>query len=256
MECAGLRLTEVTYGPNLTNPQHSHEYAYIGVILDGNATQVCDGKVRSAKPWTVMYHPAGEVHSDQFQAYGARELNIEMAPWRLENLSERSPRADQAVDVNGGKPGWLATTLYREFRVMDEVSPLAIEGLAVQLMAEILRQNLKRQFGRPPQWLQDAEELIRDRFTERLTLTEVARAAGVHPVHLAREFQRHTGRTIGQQVRQLRIERACRMLSHGRNPLAEIALAAGFADQSQFSKTFKSSTGLTPSEYRQLKSSR
>ncbi|MGH9398075.1 MAG: helix-turn-helix domain-containing protein [Terriglobia bacterium] len=256
MESAGLRLTEVTYDANLKNPQHSHEYAYIGVILDGNATQLCGGTVRSAKPWTVMYHPAGEVHSDQFHGWGARELNIEIAPWRLANLRKCSPHADHAVDVNGGKPGWLATRLYGEFRLMDELSSMAIEGLTIELMAEILRQNRKNPMTRSPQWLRQAKDLIRDRFTERLTLIDVAGAVGVHPVHLAREFHRHVGCTLGQQVRRLRIEKACCLLTESNESLAEIALATGFSDQSQFSKTFRMMAGVTPSEYRQSKSLR
>ncbi|MGH9450478.1 MAG: helix-turn-helix domain-containing protein, partial [Terriglobia bacterium] len=256
MESSGLRLTEMTYRPNLKNAPHSHEYAYIGVILDGNATQLCGGRERRARPWTVMYHPAGERHSDQFHAWGARQLNIEIAPWRLANLRDLYPGVDHAVDVDGGKPEWLATRLYSEFRLMDELSSMAIEGLTVELMAEIMRRDLKGPATRAPQWLRQANELICDRFTERLTLIDVATAVGVHPVHLAREFHRREGCTLGQQVRRLRIEKACCLLTETGISLAEIALATGFSDQSQFSRTFRMLAGMTPSEYRQSKSSR
>ncbi|MDE3178170.1 MAG: helix-turn-helix transcriptional regulator [Acidobacteriota bacterium] len=256
MEGEGLRLSEISYGPNLKNSPHSHEYAYLCVTLNGNATQFCDGRVRSAKPWTVMYHPAGEVHSDQFHDWGARELNIEMAPWRLANLRRRSPYADSGVDVNGGKPEWLATRLYGEFRLMDELSPMAIEGLTLELMAEMLRQSSRGGVTRIPLWLRQAQDLIHERFLDRLTLSDLAQTVGVHPVHFAREFHRHVGCTLGQRVRRLRIERACSLLNQTKAPLAEIALNTGFSDQSQFSKTFRAVTGVTPSEYRQFKSSR
>jgi AraC family transcriptional regulator len=256
MELAGLRLTEIRYDPNLRNPRHSHEDAYIGITLDGNSTQLCEDKVRSSKPWTVMYHPAGEIHSDQFHEGGARELNIEIAPSRLEGLRQRSLFADCPMDLNGGKAGWVAARLYREFRLMDELSGVAIEGLTIELMAEILRQNLKGPRFRPPAWLRQANELIHDRFAERLTLSTIAETVGVHPVHLAREFHRCMGCTVGQRLRQLRVEYACRLLSQNDDPLAEIALAVGFSDQSQFSKTFQTLTGMTPSQYRRQKNSR
>lgn len=253
MELAGLRLTEITYVPNAQTSRHSHEYAYLGVTLNGHSTQICGNNVRSSRPWTVMYHPSGEVHSDRFHEGGARELNVEFAPLRLLSLGEGCPYGERAVHVNGGKPGWLAARLYNEFRLMDELSSITIEGLAIELMAEVFRQNSKG--SRFPAWLRQARDLIHDRFAESLTLSGVAEAAGVHPVHLAREFRRYTGCTMGQRVRQLRVEKACQMLSSGRDSLAEIALATGFSDQSQFSKTFKSMTGLTPSEYRRFKSS-
>jgi AraC family transcriptional regulator len=74
----------------------------------------------------------------------------------------------------------------------------------------------------------------------------------VHPVYLACAFRRHYRSTVGEYVRRLRVEFACRELSATRAPLAQVALAAGFADQSQFSRTFKRVVGLTPTEYRKM----
>lgn len=256
MESAGFRVTEIAYRPNLANPPHSHLDAYIGITLDGEATQTCGRLRRAATRWTVMYHPAGEVHSDQFHRWGARELNIEIAAWRLANLHELLPHADRPIDINGGKPEWLATRLYGEFRVCDELSSMAIEGLAIELMAEIMRHNLQGGASRAPGWLREANELIHSRFTQPLTLMDIARAVSVHPVHLAREFHRRLGCTVGQQVRRLRVEEACRLLAETTDSLAEIALNTGFSDQSQFSKTFRLIAGVTPSEYRRSKTSR
>jgi AraC family transcriptional regulator len=247
-----MRVTEVAYRPHLKNPQHSHEYAYIGITLEGGSTQLCKNRIRSAKPWTVMFHPAGEVHSDNFRECGARELNIEITPANLKRLCERFSDSDRAVEMNGGKAGWLAARLYGEFRLMDQLSWMSVEGLTMELMAEILRHDVSLFRAKAPPWLRQVEELIHDRYTERLTLSELARVVSVHPVHLAREFRRRVGCTIGQQIRQLRIERACRLLSESNQSLVEVALATGFPEQSQFTKTFRNSVGLTPSEYRRL----
>jgi AraC family transcriptional regulator len=72
---------------------------------------------------------------------------------------------------------------------------------------------------------------------------------GVHPAHLARVFRQQYGCTLGDYVRRLRVEFACRRMTTGDTPLVEIALAAGFADQSHFTKTFKSLVGITPAEF-------
>jgi AraC family transcriptional regulator len=75
---------------------------------------------------------------------------------------------------------------------------------------------------------------------------------GVHPVTLARGFRRRFGCTMGDYVRQRRIERAMEQLRSSHDSLAEIALQNGFADQSHFSNLFRRTVGLSPSRYRRL----
>ncbi len=125
-------------------------------------------------------------------------------------------------------------------------------GFLGELLAEIFRQCSGDAGRKCPPWLEKARQMAHDRFTERLTLAEIARAVGVHPVHLAREFSRHYRCTVGELIRELRIEYACREISHEGRSLADIALAAGFSDQSNFSRTFKKVTGFTPHRYQRM----
>src|SRR5262249_7883642 len=101
-----------------------------------------------------------------------------------------------------------------------------------------------------PRWLSRARDLLEARPAARLTLAEIAAAVDVHPVHLARAFRRRYGCSVGAYPRPLRLDLAARALSSGDAPVSEIALAAGFSDQSHFSRTFKRTTGLTPAEFR------
>jgi AraC family transcriptional regulator len=80
----------------------------------------------------------------------------------------------------------------------------------------------------------------------------LAQSVGVHPVTLARAFRQAFGCTVGEYVRHLRIERAAHQLAGTELSLAEIALAAGFSDQSHFSNLFRHHTGLSPSKFRQV----
>ena len=79
--------------------------------------------------------------------------------------------------------------------------------------------------------------------------SSIAAASGVHSVTLARGFRRAYGCTLGEYIRR-RIERAIEKLRTSSAPLAEIALANGFADQSHFSNLFRRYTGVTPSRFR------
>ena len=138
---------------------------------------------------------------------------------------------------------------------MDPVSPLVIESLGVEIMAEISRsaQGVER---KPPAWLERAREFLHENFAESMHLSEVAKIAEVHPVHLVRVFRSFYRCTIGEYVRKLRVEFASRELSTSDLPLAAIALSAGFSDQSHLSRTFRQHTGLSPSEFRAVFRSR
>ncbi|HET6312368.1 MAG TPA: helix-turn-helix transcriptional regulator, partial [Chloroflexia bacterium] len=74
------------------------------------------------------------------------------------------------------------------------------------------------------------------------------------PVHLARAFRLHFGETPGQYVRRLRLDWSATQLATTDLSITELASMAGFADQSHFTRVFKSHTGFTPAQYRQCSS--
>jgi AraC-like DNA-binding protein len=84
-----------------------------------------------------------------------------------------------------------------------------------------------------------ALDLLHDRFREPLTLASVAADVDLHPVHLARAFRQYRGVAVGEYIRGLRIEFACRELMAGHRTVAEIAHASGFADHAHFCRSFR-----------------
>jgi AraC-like DNA-binding protein len=103
--------------------------------------------------------------------------------------------------------------------------------------------------------LRQAHELLHDRALERLRLTQLAALVGVHPATLARMFRARFRLSVGAYQRQLRLEWAGRRLAETRDTLSHIALRAGFADQSHFTRAFKRWTGESPGRYRQTRAS-
>jgi AraC family transcriptional regulator len=249
-EVAGFRLTETAYPPRLRLPKHSHERPYFCFILQGVYDEIYGQQGRVCRRSMLVYHPSGEVHSQHFNEAAGRLFRIEVNPAWLERVRETVPILNDSLEFQGGQLPWLAAKLHLEFREMDEVSALAIEGLTLEIVAAASRRSAHVSSRVPPRWLEQAREMIHARSAERLTLSALAQAVSVHPVYLAREFRRHYRCTVGEYVRRLRIEFACREIIHSDASLVEIASAAGFYDQSHFSKTFKRLTGLTPAQYR------
>jgi AraC family transcriptional regulator len=199
----------------------------------------------------VLFHPAGELHAQRFDRIAVDLFRVEVNPARL-RYPNHSDLSMDGRDFRSGLPVGLAHKLYQEFREPDAVSHLAIEGLGLELIATIARDSRpgESQSRQPPRWLRQARDVIKSRFLEHLTLGDIAGSVGVHPVTLAREFRRNYDCTIGDLVRRERISFARRQLLKPKKSLADIAIAAGFYDQSHFAKTFKRLVGMTPARYR------
>ena len=249
-EVAGLRLAEVVYPAGYQTPEHSHDLPQLCLVRKGIFAEVYDRKNREVRPLSLITRPAGESHAQRFHESEVDCLIIEVEPVWLERVREGHVSLGDSAAYHGDLSVWLATRLYKEFQVADDASSLAIEGLALEVMAELSRHHLKISGRRPPKSLDQTREFLHAHFSESLTLDDIARSVGTHPVHLARMFRRYHHCTIGEYVRKLRIESACREISTTDCQLALIASRTGFYDQSHFSRTFKRMMGITPGQYR------
>ncbi|MFN2533089.1 MAG: helix-turn-helix domain-containing protein [Pyrinomonadaceae bacterium] len=248
-EVSGLNLAEEQFHPNSTVPSHSHEQALFRIVLDGKWEEKYGGKIRKYEPVTSEFLPSNHDHSLSFSRVGARAFSIEMQSCWLEREQKYSLNLKHSV-FGRTLVSSLLLRAYREFQMSDSASALAIEGLALEMLAEVSRRNLNSVKRTPPRWIDQVIDLLHSRFQERLTIGYIAANVNIHPVHLAREFHRFERCTVGQYIRRLRVEQTCLELSSSNEPLAAIAARAGFSDQSHFCRTFKLLIGTTPIEYR------
>jgi AraC family transcriptional regulator len=245
---AGLILTEMAFAAGSVVPRHAHENAFFRLILDGTSTDASARQDATGGAGSMVFHPPGEPHSNVWHRAG-RAFLVELGAAWLGRCGEGAAATPGGAGFAGGAACALALRIHHEFRAPDAASALAVEGLALELLAAVTRRGGATEPGRP-RWLLAARDLLRDRFRESVGLADVAAAIDVHPGHLARTFRRHFRCTAGQYVRRLRVEHAAGLLAQTDRPLAEIALDAGFADQSHFATTFRRQIGLTPLAYR------
>lgn len=246
-----LELSERVYPARFHTPKHSHKQALFCYVMEGEYTEEFSGRMRECRSSTLLFHPPDELHAEYFHDSGGRSFLIEIEPVWLQRIKDQLKGADNPADFSGGPLELLARKLYKEFVRMDDVSGIVIEGLLLEMLGETSRRSKQQEMNHSPRWLQQAREMLHARFSENLTLAEVARTVGVHPVHLAQTFHKTYQYTVGDYMRRLRIEYACHELVTTERPIVDIALAAGFCDQSHFTRTFKRSTGVAPSQYRE-----
>lgn len=96
-------------------------------------------------------------------------------------------------------------------------------------------------------------ELVESRFTEAISLNELAAETCLSPFHFARLFQQATGLPPHRYITERRVQDAKAKLAEGRLSLVEIALESGFGSQGNFSRSFRKHTGLTPGQFRALR---
>ncbi len=247
---AGFTLTEGIHPAGSSLPWHTHDGPTICYVLQGAFTEISGGESLDCVPATLKVTPAGERHCDRFDRGDARGLLIEADTSRVKAIRPHSDVLEERVNFKGGMPAEIAKRVYGEFRRMDDAAPLAIEGLLLELLASASRRRTERVPANQPVWLRWAREILHADLAARRTLGELAEEVGVHPVTLARAFRRTYGCSLGEYLRRLRIDRAAAQLAGSDRSLAEIALGAGFADQSHFSNVFRRQTGMSPSAYR------
>ncbi len=248
-QVSGLRLSERAYSADFQSPSHSHPEAYFCLILDGTSKQTYGSKSRVREPLTAAFYPPNELQSESFGRAGSRIFNVEIDDRWLRHFRQYSVIGEESNDVRGGSVVWLMSKLYHEFCRMDHTSALAIEGLTLELIAAASRQFTAPGNSASP-WLEQVRDILHEDFADNTTLACIAKKVGVHPVYLASSFRKKYHCTIGDYRQRLRIEFACSELSKSRSSLAQIALAAGFANQAHFSRIFKRLTGTTPAKYR------
>ena len=169
-------------------------------------------------------------------------------------LAERYEEQDDRVFADGvplrdelelirrpnGELGWYLTTkmpvpdgagvagLVSVSRDLDTPSE---EGIAVESLTSVV-------------------DLCQARFSEPLRVADLAVAAGCSESTLERRMRKVFGLSATQFVLRTRVDHATRLLTDTDRPLAEIALACGFSDQSSFTRTFGRLTGDTPAQFR------
>ncbi len=236
-------------------PSHEHELAYVTVVLHGDYLEG-DRQLDELRPFTAVFNPAGTAHSTIIGPSGASFFTIELREENLRHLGIRLPRRT-TFDRGAGAMLWPGLRLYSAFTTQT-ADPLVLEAHVLEMLGAI--SGLDAGFEAAdkaamdkvaPRWFGRVKERLHEGFREPLRMGDLAREAGVHPVHLARVFRKMEQRTPGEYQQRLQVRAACELLRDREWPLAAIAAECGFADQSRFTRVFRRMAGTTPARFRQ-----
>lgn len=242
-----FRITHKSYAGAFRQDWHEHDEASIDFVLAGSGTGTYAGREVVSDAGAVEFFAAGVRHRFASHPRGIRSLHIVM-PAALPR--EAGIDADTIVrELDTTTALRPAAAIVGEIARTPVPDTLLLESLAMQLVHEVLPQSAAR--ADDGAWIADIRELLLDEPELASSLKAVAAHVGRHPSHVARHFRLATGVTIGEYGRRVRLARAARSLAaRPCPPIVRVALEQGFADQSHFSRAFRSVYGCTPLAFR------
>lgn len=245
----GAVLREVSYPAGCTQPRHHHTRTSVTLVFGGSLEEDVGSRHEDAGPLSVVFKPAGTEHANRMGPDGAVTFQLELDDGVLEG-PEAPVRPDDWGWTHGGSPARRFLDLVRCSRDGEPEGDL--EGLLLDLLGELRPGSGPPGAGPLPDWLARVAEELEDTFVEPRRVRDLARDAAVHPVALARAHRRHFGCSITERLRARRVREAASLLGAAGCSLSSVAFRTGFADQSHFTRVFRSETGLTPGVYRSL----
>ena len=141
-----------------------------------------------------------------------------------------------------GKPGWCITTKLPLRSRNGDI--LGLVGISKDI-------PMPEAQGRGFRELAGAVEYIQTHYGRRLKIESLARKCGLSVYQFERRMKRVFRLTAGQFIIKTRIQTACELLRSTGTSIVDIALKCGFSDQSAFTRQFKVTTGMTPTQYRE-----
>lgn len=246
----GLRLVVTEYGPGERMAPHWHPGTQVSMVLRGWVQEGVGGREQHGTVGAVVVKPAGIVHRNVFGPVPTRILSL-----NVEGGTEDGGRWTAALRawrwVEGGPAGRALWRLLAAARTGPQTAPRLLADCLWEVVDALGQEGAPAALPAPaPAWLRGVRDRLHDCAGAAPPVRDLAHAAGVHPVYLARAFRRAYGAPVTEYARRLRVRAAAERVACTDLPLARIAFDAGFADQAHLTRVLRRETGLTPAALR------
>jgi AraC family transcriptional regulator len=235
--------------PGAARPTHGpHERAHLLMVFAGEVFDETARESYRLGPGELLVRPAGLTHANRVGEQIAHLIYIDMAPSLAAAYEPLYGDSWASARLTFPLVQQLPDQIRDELATPDPVSRRILPALVEQLLATGARAIAR---ANQPEWLRRVVEMLGRAFPEGVGIDEVARWAGVSRSRLCQGFREHYGKSIGDYLRDLRLDAAARALRESDDSIAAIAVACGFSDHAHLSRMFREQRGTTPHEYRQ-----
>jgi AraC family transcriptional regulator len=242
--------TVLNYEPRAQLPRHCHAAATLSLMLEGHQRESVGQRHYECVTHSAVLKGAGIEHANLVGDRVTRGLFVEMSGETETALCETAGAPLGADYFSDGATRHLVRRIAQELRHLQQGASLIVEGLLFELLGTLVRRRALEQTRPGDLRLRCAMEYLEANFWRRVTVAEVAAQSGIHPSYLAELFRGRYATSVGEWVRNRRLEFVRDALRNPAMPISRIAVKAGFADQSHLTRLFRARFGVTPAEYR------
>ena len=246
----GLIISQNQYQTGFSSNWHYHENPYFAFILKGGSLERRKEQDVECTPGMLLFYNTREAHKNEEYREGSKNFSIEFERSWFENMNLYQNMFEGGFIIEDFSIKKILLKIMSEAKSNNNEMQLSIESSILQILSTL--SGTKSNYTTPPQWLVDLKELLHDAPVQSYSLSGLARFFGVHPVTISKLFPHFFGCTIGEYIREIKIEKSLQLLCKKHISLDTIALECGFADNPHFTRTFKKSKGLSPSQYRSI----
>ncbi|MFE7356042.1 AraC family transcriptional regulator [Streptomyces sp. NPDC057543] len=230
-------------------PMHVHDVWTLLIVDDGAVRYDLNRHERGTPHDTVSLLPPQVPHNGSpatSHGFRKRVLYLDLTQLDESFIGPAVDGPDLVDPLLRRRVGQLHTSLADRGDELEAQSRLALirERLRGHLRPRIVTRRRVPDRG----VAHSLRELLDDRLLQGVTLDEAAKLLHAHPAHLVRAFSGAFGIAPHQYLMARRIDRARRLLLDGQPP-ADVAVAAGFYDQSHLSRHFKRLVGAPPGRF-------
>ncbi|MFC4601187.1 helix-turn-helix domain-containing protein [Cohnella hongkongensis] len=256
-------------------PEHEHDFIEICYVWSGSGFHYIGEETIRVSQGDLFFLPVGVSHIFRPSSPNAKEpllivncifeeklfrfltsiLPAEYGLYRFRRLAAE-PGGWLRMREKAGEFGRLFDSLHAEFERKRTGFETMLVGLLLQLLIGMERalEPEPPSVGVVPARIDRALQYIRERLSDRLTLAQVARHAGIGGRQLQRDLLARTGLGFSALLQKERIDRSRELLADpafSSLTVADIAARSGIPDLKRFHRLFKQSTGVTPGQYRE-----
>lgn len=235
---------------------HRHDTYAIGVTLHGVQTFWYRGQRRYSLPSNIIVLHPDEIHdggagTDDGLRYRMLYLEPSLALQSLGSRAGSLPFVNDPVFADPSMTATLSAALGNLDEELDELLVDDIISRLTQSLARHARQNVKPLGAPAMRQTELARDYLEEHALRLVRSDELEAVSGLDRYTLSRHFRALYATSPHRYLLMRRLQRAREMIKAG-DPLAEIAVATGFTDQSHLNRQFKKAFGLTPGRWAAL----
>ena len=261
-----------------SNPTHKHEFVELVYMLSGNGIQCIGDKKYKVKHGDLIYINFGQSHSfytdTKFKfvnilinpVFFSRELvnseNIQeiFALSLFEEFGSGYDFSRQMVSFSGNELNMMdsaVSSMISEYNEKKIGYRSTLRGY-LQVIFSLLLRNLSDKANTdeggildlPP----DIAAYIEENCFDKITLADIAGMSFYNPAYFGRLLKKHYGKTFSAYIKEKRMDKAAELLCDRGRTVDDVISVIGYSDRKLFYKHFKETFGMTPKEYRDMKS--